>query len=433
MSSACPTSASGLTGREYTMGDVEMGGVWSMKNWPARIVAECSNLRRLVGSLAFARAVEARKRRTERVFAQLDDHDVFATEGVWNLSPREKLWAFIKARFSVYEARAFGPSISRRNFVLIQLRHDGAVCTPFLLSIPMIRTSTYDSTESAFSTDMCLLSVFRICSVAACATRTRATACAPSTLGLIKLSTMHSRVYDLQPSDADSETHDLRRHESRFWRRNFRPQLQAFSASEGPGYWSLRSTSSSPLLFLRSSQSVSRLSLVTGALYISPPPPSNTSLHDLPYFGGVSSSMARTYSPALLLPCYFLPLRFVLSLATFFPYRPALFPLMIIPPHFRTSSSYRSLATWISSSSPFDPFAFSAPIHVFLFQYSLPPLTNTYLSILRYLTVFLSPPPDPPLPPSLPRLRLASPSSLAHPLVVSIVSHTTSDVGYTGT
>ncbi|KAK7043345.1 hypothetical protein R3P38DRAFT_3440075 [Favolaschia claudopus] len=59
--------------------------------------------------------------------------------------------------------------------------------------------------------------------------------------------------------------------------------------------------------------------------------------------------------------------------------------------------------------------------------------TDTYIPTFRYLVAFLPPSPDPPSPPSRPLLRPASPSSSAYPLAVAVVSHTTSDVGYTAT
>ncbi|KAK6975069.1 hypothetical protein R3P38DRAFT_3478142 [Favolaschia claudopus] len=191
----------------------------------------------------------ARKKRVHRVFGVFDDRDVFATEGVCrrytldttalfiarssdhtpplgNLCPREKLSAFVKMRLFAYEARALGRFVSRRDFVLIQLRDNGVVCTPFLLSsctrrLPTRRVNGY-----------VLLIFFRICSVAACkpcTLRTRATAHAPLTLSLTKSSIVHAHgacqfslfrarqingnyrktapqvpVTDFQPSDADS-------------------------------------------------------------------------------------------------------------------------------------------------------------------------------------------------------------------------------------
>ncbi|KAK7017636.1 hypothetical protein R3P38DRAFT_2784548 [Favolaschia claudopus] len=177
----------------------DMSGLWA--------VLEMSNI--------------ARKKRVHRVFALFDDRDVFATEGVCrrytldttalfiacssdhtpplgNLCPREKLSAFVKMRLFAYEARALGRFVSRRDFVLIQLRDNGAVCTPFLLSsctrrLPTRRVNGY-----------VLLIFFRICSVAACTLRTRATAHAPLTLRLTKSSIVHAQVTDFQPSDADS-------------------------------------------------------------------------------------------------------------------------------------------------------------------------------------------------------------------------------------
>ncbi|KAK6997099.1 hypothetical protein R3P38DRAFT_3287096 [Favolaschia claudopus] len=113
---------------------------------------------------------------------------------------REKLSAFVKMRLFAYEARALGPFVSRRDFVLIQLRDDCAVCTPFLFSSPDDAHVNFRLDESM---DMCFLSS-RICLVAACTFRTRATACAPLTLSLTKSSIVHAQVTDFQPSDGDS-------------------------------------------------------------------------------------------------------------------------------------------------------------------------------------------------------------------------------------
>ncbi|KAK7043369.1 hypothetical protein R3P38DRAFT_241239 [Favolaschia claudopus] len=95
------------------------------------------------------------------------------------------------------------------------------------------------------------------------------------------------------------------------------------------------------------------------------------------------------------------------------------------PSPFLSSSSYRCLHTYsryLYGHPHCDLFVFSAPLRVFILPYSLPPCT--YIPPPRYLVPVLSPPHrNPPPPPSLPRLRLASPSSSAHRPLVAAEAH----------